>query len=92
MKVAAAWNQLANGAAGEIQRVYDQSAKGPDRDDGAHPRVEEVIIQTGELASVLGNVIIVTRRRRQLARPAADQSEGGEWSTLLCNGRVRSCV
>ena len=38
-KVAAAWNQLANGAAGEMQRVYDQLAKQPDRDDGdrQHP-------------------------------------------------------
>ena len=38
-KVAAAWNQLANGSAGEMQRVYDQLAKEPDRDDGdrQHP-------------------------------------------------------
>jgi hypothetical protein len=37
--VAAAWNQLANGSAGEMQRVYDQLAKEPDRDDGdrQHP-------------------------------------------------------
>lgn len=37
--MAAAWNELANMAAGEMQRVYDQLATTPDYDDGdrQHP-------------------------------------------------------